>query len=246
MRDVVKTVALEVTRRCNLSCSHCMRGDSINKDLDKKYIDIFFDNNSLVIYKLIFSGGEPLLKADLIIYTIDKIIKNKLPVLSIEISSNGTIYDARLLNKLEEYYLYAYKYYELSNELGIKTLVRLRFSNDQYHSYDKAIMKKYEDTKRNISIDYTGYIDYLDDGVLLTGRAKNFMFGKQFTYDIYDIKREETNFGNCYFDNNFYITANGDITTNGNGTYKDMDNNNLGNICEVNINTLHSDKQKNI
>ena len=31
MNIIIKNVALEVTRRCNLECRHCMRGDSQKK-----------------------------------------------------------------------------------------------------------------------------------------------------------------------------------------------------------------------
>lgn len=37
-------VFIEVTRRCNMCCAHCLRGDAESIDIQEKYIDAFLDN----------------------------------------------------------------------------------------------------------------------------------------------------------------------------------------------------------
>ena len=49
---------LEVTRRCNMDCDHCMRGDAQNKDLDIQTLRPFFQTIE-TIETIGFTGGEP-------------------------------------------------------------------------------------------------------------------------------------------------------------------------------------------
>ena len=59
----ISDVVIEVTRKCNMQCEHCLRGDVQNKTLDNKYIDKLF---SLIdtIHCLSITGGEPTLAMD--------------------------------------------------------------------------------------------------------------------------------------------------------------------------------------
>ena len=74
MKFDIESLTLEVTRKCNLACEHCMRGDAKNVNMTYDVIDKVLDNEEInSINQLGFSGGEPTLVPDLIIYTIDKI-----------------------------------------------------------------------------------------------------------------------------------------------------------------------------
>ena len=50
---------IEVTRRCNMQCRHCLRGDAQNVDISNEIIDRFFDGfaDGAVIENVVFSGG---------------------------------------------------------------------------------------------------------------------------------------------------------------------------------------------
>lgn len=39
-------VFIEVTRRCNMCCAHCLRGDAESIDIQEKYIDMALAENS--------------------------------------------------------------------------------------------------------------------------------------------------------------------------------------------------------
>lgn len=80
---------IEVTRKCNLKCRHCLRGEAENITITKEMIDNYFDNIDGIL-TLNFTGGEPLLAIDEIEYTIDKIIKDKIRVASLAVITNGT------------------------------------------------------------------------------------------------------------------------------------------------------------
>lgn len=54
------SVFIEVTRRCNMCCAHCLRGDAESIDIQEKYIDAFLDSfeTGAYISSLTFTGGE--------------------------------------------------------------------------------------------------------------------------------------------------------------------------------------------
>ena len=54
----IQNLAIEVTRKCNIKCAHCLRGDSQNKDIDLKYIDILLDQVNYIGH-FCPTGGEP-------------------------------------------------------------------------------------------------------------------------------------------------------------------------------------------
>ena len=67
----VSQLAIEVTRRCNMACDHCMRGDAQNIDIDLSHIDKIIDMCDS-ISNVTFTGGEPTLNLEAIRYTFEK------------------------------------------------------------------------------------------------------------------------------------------------------------------------------
>jgi len=43
MKAELEYLVIEVTRRCNLRCDHCLRGDPQNLDLDVSLVSRLFD-----------------------------------------------------------------------------------------------------------------------------------------------------------------------------------------------------------
>lgn len=246
---IIESVALEVTRRCNEKCVHCMRGEPQNIDMNKDVVDNLLERKNIIIMKLVFSGGEPTLNEDLIIYTIDKIISTGKLVFQIEITTNGKIYSKRIVEKLKEFKQYLkVKLPEFSDVIEKDQISCIRISNDQFHKIDEEVVGKYL-KEEELSVIKTGNIDELDDGLILTGRAKKRVFGKYFEYELKDINIREIQSGRFLLKNKFYITARGDITTQGDGTYEDMDILNLGpleNFEFINQKKLKTKKFKKI
>jgi len=239
MIKIIKNVSIEVTRRCNEKCSHCMRGEAENIDIKKEYIDKLLDEPNIIIADLNFSGGEPTLASDLIIYTIQKIIAKKIPVLSIQMTTNGLQITEKILQAFSDFYEYATTHFKnLRDFFDTKNIALIRISNDQFHQkIDTDNLLTELSSKKGISVKFTGPLDVLDDELLLTGRAENQFFGRMFTYSLNDLNIKKLDQITTY-DNNFYLTATGFITTNGNGTFTDMDNINLGRIEDFSFETL--------
>ena len=81
-------LSIEVTRRCNMSCPHCMRGDAQNKDITHEVIDRLFENVS-GIGSIVFTGGEPTLNIDAILYVLEVCKKRDISVESFYLVTNG-------------------------------------------------------------------------------------------------------------------------------------------------------------
>ena len=244
MKYILHNLDIEVTRRCNLRCEHCMRGESQNININKDYIDVLLDNPEIKqIDKILFTGGEPTLNPEIIIYTINKIINNNLNVLSLAMVTNGIIYNDELVkafyrfnefrnNKIKK--VITKRYINLDKEQVDKILkdnskhVRITFSTDNFHAPLK------DDIKNN----YLKYNDNFiinefaieEDEVYQTGLST---YGKEFTYRLKDINYSSKDNETYTIQGELYLTSTGYLTSEGSGEYNDMDIINLGHINNI-------------
>lgn len=164
-----EVVQFEVTNKCNMNCPHCFKYDSnenglhFNGFMTKETVNKFFDSGVDMICLLNFSGGEPLLNVDTIIYTLDKIMQEKRTVMQIDIRTNGTILSEPLINKLNEYseYLYNDLYKRLENfpdkykedkETG-NYMVNIQISVPFHNSDGQRAYKFYSERAKNVRIE---------------------------------------------------------------------------------------------
>lgn len=122
-------LGIEITRRCNKKCTHCARGEAQNLTMSTETIDKIFKNVSDVD-RIVFGSGEALLEVERIEYFIRKLVDSHWNTTMIELTTNGTILDERIIYALEMFCL---------RKKGNFAL--LRISNDEFHSpeeYTKA------------------------------------------------------------------------------------------------------------
>ena len=84
----VHDLCIETTRRCNMACAHCMRGDAMNRDLDPALLDKLFSRLS-GICTITPTGGEPSLNPTALLQIRDAILKYNLPVIGVYLVTNG-------------------------------------------------------------------------------------------------------------------------------------------------------------
>ena len=90
-----------MTRRCNLKCKFCAKGEPQNIDISKSIIDKTLDEmQGVFINSLRVSGGEPLLVPELIEYLFDNIIEKHILINDIVIFTNGLNTDLQLCNSI--------------------------------------------------------------------------------------------------------------------------------------------------
>ena len=108
VKKISGSLIIELTRRCNMNCKHCLRGCAENININKRIIrsalDAFEDIQSLTL-----TGGEPSLVPELIKYTVDYIIANGISLGGIYIVTNGKQYSRSMVNTMRRAYDYAYE-----------------------------------------------------------------------------------------------------------------------------------------
>ena len=166
-----REIMFEITRRCNLQCAHCFRGDAQNMDISEEIIDKTLDQISCSMFAI--TGGEPFMAPDKLEYLVDGIIKRRMLFSGFQLVVNGTIMDERAVKSLAAInklaiYLYENVYPEIWNKAGkefdfekdakdYKPLIRVSVSVDDFHhnnpdeaiSYYKSLVNnKYVDFER--------------------------------------------------------------------------------------------------
>ena len=164
-----RRIMFEVTRRCNLRCAHCFRGEPQNIDISEEIINKTLDQISSCL-SFDVTGGEPFLVPDKLEYLADGIIKRKMRFTSFSLVVNGTILDERAqrsvaaINRLATY-LYEDIYPQALAEAGkefdfdkeVEDLrISISVSVDEFHhnnpdeavAYYKSLTNKYVEVKR--------------------------------------------------------------------------------------------------
>ena len=97
----IATLSFEMTRKCNLKCKWCSKGEPQNLDITTEIIDKTLNEVSDYYINCIrITGGEPFLVPELVVYLIDKIIDKKIKVNMIHIISNATIINEDIRNAI--------------------------------------------------------------------------------------------------------------------------------------------------
>ncbi len=118
----IESLVIEVTRRCNISCLHCLRGEQEKINMQLKYVDALFSQINYIGI-LTFTGGEPQLAPE----TIDKILisakKHSVDVGNFYCATNGLVNSKKFLYSMVDWYEFC-----LENDMSAVDL-----SNDYYH-----------------------------------------------------------------------------------------------------------------
>lgn len=118
---------IEVTRKCNMKCPHCLRGDAQCIDITQDII-----NSALRQVKSIgcitFTGGEPTLNIPAIRYTLQVCKHLNIPVYAFYIVTNGKKVTNEFLHTLIDWYNYC-----ISCN-GDETMCGVAVSRDSFHT----------------------------------------------------------------------------------------------------------------
>ena len=169
----------EVTRKCNMKCEHCLRGDAQNVNLNKD-IDNFFNNGVFkidYIKRIIISGGEPTLNSECVVNIIDKLIKNNIKFDYFRLITNGSYYSKRIVDALNT----LYKYWLCNTNISRREF-SLICSSDQFHKrLNNDVIKKYS------ALPYFVFNENIlgNDDIIMIGNAYKNKFGSITSY--YDL-----------------------------------------------------------
>ena len=94
------TLGFEVTKRCNLQCPFCMRGEARNEDLSVKRIQEELDRivKGMGINNMVLTGGEPSLVPLVISMIIKELKSRKICLGNVSLVSNGKVWTEEFKN----------------------------------------------------------------------------------------------------------------------------------------------------
>ena len=119
------TLTFEVTRRCNMRCQHCLRGDAQCLDMPDEVIDKALENVSDV-NNITFSGGEPTLNLHAIRHVLDVCKERNICVSSFFLATNGKEITPEFVHLMVDWYVYC-------QSCDSETFSSVALSIDKFH-----------------------------------------------------------------------------------------------------------------
>ena len=212
----ILNLVLEVTRNCNIQCSHCLRGAKQNKNIDTKYIDSLLSQVDY-ISSITFSGGEPSLNVKAIDYFLAECIRLKIGIGGFYIATNG-------INIKESFVISCLRLYFYCDE---KEMCSVQVSNDYYHAeednYNTDLLSglSFFNRKHEQEAEVLKYP--INEGFY----AENYGDGKNIT--VYDPIESVEAFNNT----SLYLNCNGEIINDCDWSYENQSSHKLCNVNEL-------------
>lgn len=230
------TLVLEVTRRCNMNCEHCMRGKQQNKDVSHETIKALLQNTES-ISDITFTGGEASLNTDAIKYTLELCKKYNIPVHAFYIATNGKEVSNDFLCTCLEWYAYVIEC-GCEDEMG-----GLALSKDMFH---EDIPIENENKLRGFSFFREDkFTDFNNISLLNLGKARNLsgFLKREKRYYKPDISKYNDYLYNIY--DIITITVDGDILSDCDYEYESTDDIKIGSVYDPNwVTKYYKDQNK--
>lgn len=167
-----------LTQKCNLKCAHCLRGTARNVDITPQILDATF-SKFVYLRDMTLGGGELSITPRLIKDVTASLKKNKVVVRSINLTTNGVVFNDEFAKNLLEL-----KEYVMRSHIGVdpemfddKEPLIIRFSLDKFHIqefqrrgiYLEDILdnaKKYQDAfgQNAVISSYNCDVDIINEG----------------------------------------------------------------------------------
>jgi hypothetical protein len=211
MKYYIDNLVIEVTRKCNMACAHCLRGEAQKIDIDTAYIDNLLENVA-GIGNITFSGGEPSMNIHAIEYILLACQERNISVGSFYIVTNGKTNVVPLAIACLKWYAYC----DCDEEM-----CGLALSKDMFHD---EIPRENENVLKGLSFFRRDkYTDFNRVKVINTGRAEDLYGFDKMSVDYHD--EPFSYFGDeasgYTIETMIYLSANGEIRTNCDSAYDD-------------------------
>lgn len=163
-----EVLTIETTRRCNMKCAHCLRGDAQDVDINYQHIDDLLDQTE-VIGHLEITGGEPTLNLDALEYILNGLCKRGIPLFEFALFTNGLMYSERFISLIkwckEIIDISCSNCFKNGNEYNPKrdlSRCQIGVSLDQFHEKHDICMEHYQQYKVALA-------DYADVRMIIHG-----------------------------------------------------------------------------
>ena len=234
-------LTVELTRKCNMNCPHCGRGDAQDKTMSTDTIDKLIEDVDKVAF-LSVTGGEPLLEMDRLLYLIQS-ISNKWDIVALDIVTNGSILDERIIGAFETFC-----------SVDPKRNVLFSISKDEYHtagahetamSFYKPLVQEANarlnpSDGNGITLDYHNVAErtlgYSGRAKAIIDKSKKKKLSKALSVDEIGSHRLKIKNNSVYC--NVFITADGGITTPNGMEYSKEDANIFGYLSDDTLSSI--------
>jgi MoaA/NifB/PqqE/SkfB family radical SAM enzyme len=227
----INELVIEITRRCNLACQHCLRGEPQNVDISNETIDKLLGSIT-DIGMITFTGGEPTLAVDKIRYIYEQIKKRGIYLNGFYVVTNGKIASRELMNALIDLFVL------IGCPDQEDCIASLVISKDQYHEQER-----YDDERKAADKLYSDLSFYRpkdrdrDLKMLINeGRARG--MGQREAYlESFVVETGEDD-EPTRVEGTVYINAIGDVITSCNMSYESQEENKIGNVNEKSLSEI--------
>lgn len=221
MRIELSELILEITRKCNMSCSHCLRGPAQRMDMDIEIINRVTQAVDY-IYEVTFSGGEPSLNAAAIEHFRWAVHFNRCSLDHFWLTVNAHFFKQDFYEAIQELYCIC----------DDQDCCSLTISRDQYHG--KMSQKAYE-MYSELPFFSTQRMKKIEDYALLSeGNAKKNQMGCKDAYiadkikDYYFNESEDV----LYVKDMIYVNTKGDVLLSCDLSYISQKRHIIGNVLK--------------
>jgi len=187
---------IEITRMCNMTCAHCLRGDMQDMCMKEEHLDSLFSKADY-ISTLTLTGGEPSLRPDIIRLVLNKAKQYNVEVGSFYIATNGKGITPEFAMVCLEWFLYCED----------KEYCMVELSNDTFHDDSDN-----DNLLQGLSF-YSQREPMRRDGVISMGRAQDYGIGMR-SLDVsgYEIDEDMIIEGEIYLNCEGYIISSCDLS----------------------------------
>lgn len=227
---ILDNLVLCITRRCNLECAHCVRGNTQDVDMHIELMDKIL-RGVKSISSVTFTGGEPTLNIGIIRVFMLLAKKYNIDLGSFYVVTNGTKESKELIHLLIDLYALCYE----------KESCNLVVSRDQFHRYEGTIgdLPLYE-ALRFYDAEAKAE-DLKDEWIVNNGRAaENGLGGQDREPSEPEIEMEYCESGTLCIREITYIGATGNVLTCCDQSYNDEEDLCIGNIYEKTLYEIYA------
>lgn len=211
---------LEITRRCNMNCAHCMRGEAQDIDIPFEVIDKALENVSH-IGSLTLTGGEISLNPAAISYVAKQIREREIDLNSVYLVTNGK-------QVTTEFLVACVELFSLANDGEFNGLA---LSSDMFHEKIDPrniqmlrTLAAFNDRDKNTDFKMA-WLQNLGRARNLDGFARREPAYYEPEYEVYDDEL-------CFTEANICVTVHGDILKDCNYEYAHTDHLKIGNVFD--------------
>lgn len=258
-----KQFSLELTRRCNMDCIHCSRGNAQNVNMSEEVlynaldnlqtIDEFVNDDKKYTHLLYFYGGEPFLCPESIHKCVKYITEKGIFLLGMWVITNGTVLSNEIASDFENIRTHierCRKIFISKHRDGLEKVFKNEtdkiFKDNpvsiqiSYNYHNIAQSQKALEFYSKYNID----VRFFDKGneesekskaLSYSGRAKKLTDNKDIYFIVKDNHCMATGVNVRYVEKTICISANGNVFLGLDYEYTNIDNDNMGNVLNESI-----------